>query len=209
MPNPAVALHRYPSIVPRLRLLGANGYDSYQFGMLIRPIDISTSTFGNHERTGFGGSFVGRSALNQTRDDIVYFGVVAGSGIGNYIYGGAPAAVVANSSILTLNNNYGGYASYQHFWVPQEEGGLVSSYFTYGYSDGQRGLATDTRNTQQAAANLLAEINENVSCGFEYDYGIRRTSMGHGDDNRFMFVLYVGTATSTKTRPSSATSHNS
>jgi hypothetical protein len=204
-------LHRYPVLVARARLQGANGFNSFQVASLVRSIGYNDVDFRNHFVTGWGVSTIGRMKLGNRNDaDSAYFTVVGGEGIGGYIYSGTDGAVTTANSIRALSN-LGSFVGYRHVWAYTSPTRYLSSNFLYGYAWGSNQNATEfavtsvnqNRILYEAGCNVIWNRDKNFAIGIEYLYGSRVTSPVsgglHGEDHRVMFVLNAASGSSDKT----------
>ena len=204
-------LHRYPVLVARARLQGANGFNSFQVASLVRSIGYNDVDFRNHFVTGWGVSTIGRMKLGNRNDaDSAYFTVVGGEGIGGYIYSGTDGAVTTANSIRALSN-LGSFVGYRHVWAYTSPTRYLSSNCLYGYAWGSNQNATEfavtsvnqNRILYEAGCNLIWNRDKNFAIGIEYLYGSRVTSPVsgglHGEDHRVMFVLNAASGSSDKT----------
>jgi hypothetical protein len=198
-PAAVTRLNRYPTVVGRIRYGGENGFDSYQLAALVRPLGFETnSNFREHFNTGWGFSANVRFDLGDTRTDTVYLGAVGGRGIGGYIYGGTPSALILGANEFDLFWNAGAFASYRRVWTVQKNGNW-SSNFIFGTVLGERATAADNRRLYQAGCNLLWNSGKNSAAGIEYQYGSRTTADDRfGDNHRIMLVFQFGTAPAAK-----------
>lgn len=193
--NDDTLLHRWPTFVARTRINGANGFDSCQVAGLVRRIGYDGPDYQDHFATAWGLSTIARMC-DETADNAVSFGATGGRGIGGYLYGGTPSAVVLEDDRIESLWNFGAYAAYQHVWYRTDKKESISSNLAYGYIHGQAPTAADNHEIHQAWCNLLWNFSDSSAAGFEYQYGRREVESGvQGDNHRVMLVLAVSTAT--------------
>ena len=201
-------LNRYPTIVNRLRYGGSNGFNSVQIAGLLSPVGFDSKLPANNFHEAFdmamGVSTNARFELgNNCLKDTVYFGAVGGQGIGGYIFGNLPGAVLTPTKTglvddIRLLTAVGGYASYRHVLVVYDNGSSWSSNLMGGIaqaSNSRDSIPSDLVNRQlsQIGVNLLWK-NSNSLIGIEYQYGSRLVQDGtvadnFGDNHRISFAL--------------------
>ncbi len=211
-------LNRYPTVASRLRYGGANGFDSVQIAGLLTPIGFDTNNPPNsngvtnpangvnfHEAfdTALGVSTNARFEIgNHCLRDTIYMGAVGGRGVGSYIFGNLPSAVLspvktATQDDIRLVDAFGSYLSYRRV-LSSNEKGFWSSNTMFGMAEASHSLpstASDAINRQlyQAGVNLLWQGGTSAF-GIEYQYGSRLVQGGvdsdtRGENHRVMFVL--------------------
>lgn len=205
-------LHRYPTIVSRLRYGGSNGFDSVQLAGLVLPIGFDSSNAVNnfHESfdTALGLSTNARFELgNHCLRDTFYIGAVGGRGVGGYIFGNLPSAVLTSVKTavvddIKLVDAIGGYCSYRRVWTVFGDGSNLSSNFMGGLANASDSLdSTDAlannRQVYQTGANLVWNKGQKFNLGLEYQYGSRLvqggslTSDTHGENHRVALLLQI------------------
>jgi hypothetical protein len=181
--NDDTLLHRWPTFVARTRFNGANGFDSCQVAGLVRRIGYDDLEFEDHFATAWGLSTIARMC-DATTDNAVSFGATGGRGIGGYLYGGTPSAVVLEDQRIESLWNFGAYAAYQHVWYRTDKKESISSNLAYGFIHGQAPTADDNHEIHQAWCNLLWNFSDSSAAGFEYQYGRREVESGVQGDNQ-------------------------
>ncbi len=204
LPGGNTILHRWPVLTGRARYVGENGWDTYQLSGLIRRVGFENdATSQEFFATGWGISGTARFR-NEERTDAMFLGGVVGQGIGGYIFGtptGAKFADVAVPASFDVLKNIGAFAALNHIWYRTEDDHSLSSNFGYGYVLGETLTKSDNRKLQQAWCNLLWDATANSAYGLEYQYGMRTDGAGKsGDDHRLMFVIQVGTGSTSAGR---------
>ncbi len=203
LPGGNTILHRWPVFTGRARYVGENGWDTYQMSGLIRRVGFEAADRQEFFATGWGISGTARFR-NEDRTDAVFLGGVVGQGIGGYIFGtptGAKFADVAVPASFDVLKNMGAFAALNHIWYRTEDDHSLSSNFGYGYVLGETRTKSDNRKLQQAWCNLLWDATANSAYGLEYQYGMRTDGVGKsGDDHRLMFVIQVGTGSTSAGR---------
>nr|AXL06668.1 porin [uncultured bacterium] len=188
--------HFWPTFVGRIRLQGADDFNSLQLAALIRPIGFNDDAFEDHAVTGWGLSAIARFC-NAARTDAVYFGVVGGRGIGGYIFGDIQAAIVPTPTTIETLENFGAYVAYQRVWGFSDAIQNLSSNFACGYVSADPVRPADNRELFQAWCNLLWNATDSSAFGVEYQYGRREVGDERdGDNHRIAFVAQFSTPSS-------------
>lgn len=229
-------VQRYPTLVGRVRYQGRNLFDSYQIAALVKPLVTENAQFQDTAACGYGVSANTRFEIgNNGLIDTIYFGAVAGQGIGGYIFGNIPGAVVraptaaVSTDSISLLNNFGTYGAYRHVWTVNSDGTWWSSNFMGGIAQsgdpGYVGVGSGANKAElanrllyQAGCNLLWQTGCNSALGLEYQYGSRLAVPGglapsgqtspHGEDHQIMLVFQFGLQPSIKQGASSSATKN-
>lgn len=205
-------LHRYPAMVSRLRYGGSNGFDSVQIAGLLLPIGFDSLNPANnfHEAfdTAMGLSTNARFELgDHCLRDTFYIGAVGGRGVGGYIFGNLPSAVLTSVKTaavddIKLVDSIGAYCSYRRVLAVYDNGSYVSSNLMGGLANASDSLdSTDNlannRQVYQTGVNLLWNRKDTYTMGLEYQYGSRLvqggslTSDTHGENHRIALLVQI------------------
>lgn len=137
--------------------------------------------------TGFGGAVSGH--FNIAKDSLVW-SVQGGNGIGRYMFGSLFQSAVNDGQKMDLWKGVGWHVGYTHVWDAKWRSNII--YSQVSMSDPGSGIANTSLaqfiNTQgggadlqpnktltNALVNTFYQISKTTSCGFEYNWGQRKT----------------------------------
>ena len=190
-------LSRWPIVIGRARLIGGNGWDTYQVAGLLRPFGIEDTTTSDEEWSiGWG---VQASAHRRFGEDLaLYAGGGGGNGIGRYLEGLEHAAAGPAGRAVSPVSGFGAFGGLSYkWWESIDQDALLWSNLACGYArqESHPFLPDEAiRNAREAWCNLLHRINQNAAWGVEYRYGRREVRDGRtGDDHRIQLVFQLST----------------
>jgi hypothetical protein len=185
-------LQRAPDLAANVRWVSPDDpMNRAQLAMLVRGFGYEDQFNSEHFLTGWGVSAMSR--VRTFGDDSVQLGIVGGQGLGQYIFGfGAATDVVAAgpnpAGQLTTLPTVGAYLGYQHFLTRD-----IFANVAYGYAHVDTTPIMNplsARQTQDAWANIVFALSEQLFLGIEYHYGILEVNSGAtGDNHRIQTTL--------------------
>jgi hypothetical protein len=143
-----------------------------------------------HSANGFGAALSGH--FNIGSDSLVW-SVQGGNGIGRYMLGALLQSAIDDGTKINLWKAYGYHAGYTHVWNADWRSNLYVSRVTFSDpgsgipgQDLNRWLQTATttyfgadgqpnKTLDNIAVNTFYNISKTVYCGFEYNWGKRKT----------------------------------
>ena len=149
-----------------------------KLGGILRRLEFEGA--GNRDDSDFGWGFQLSSRINTWGRDSFILSGAYGEGLGRYLLGtrNSAAAITTDGSLRVLEN-YGGYASYRHFWNDRWWSNLTYGYARVGNSSALPDSAVHA--TQWAGINLMWTPVTNFGIGLEYLYGWREDKAGDED----------------------------
>lgn len=131
--------------------------------------------------TAWGLVLTGR--VNFSSRDNFRAGVEYGKGLGRYLLGiqSSAGAAAEPATGLQLRDNWGGFATYQHFWSDTLRSTLMGGYARSEPLDWQPG--STFQSTTYGAINLMWSPYPYLTVGIEYGYGNFERQDGTGPDN--------------------------
>ena len=149
-----------------------------QLGGILRRLEFEGA--GNRDDKDFGWGFQLSSRIHTGGRDSFILSGAYGEGLGRYLLGTLnSSAVIKPGGSLKVLKNYGGYASYRHFWNDRWWSNL-----TYGFAgvDSSDSLPDNfVHATQWGGINLMWTPVVNFGIGLEYLYGWREDEAGKED----------------------------
>lgn len=202
-----VALQRYPTLVGRLHWVDCRDWrhnSSLHLAGMLRGMGREDDRANEDFEPGWGLTFMAKFRPTESGKNTFYAGVVAGKGIGNYIFGFShPGSVTPNDNKpaaslsrgqLSAQKNLGAHFGFTRTWDES-----TSTNFGYGYAYTESTAAMPTsaaRRLQNSWINHQVKLNDLVAAGLEYHYAIRdvRSSVRGqhgktGDNHRVLFVV--------------------
>lgn len=138
---------------------------------------------GNRGDEDFGRGFQMSTRIHTVGRDSLILSGAYGKGLGRYLLGTLnSAAVITPGGNLKVLENYGGYASYRHFWNDRWWSNLTYGYSSVNNSNSQSNSAVHA--TQWAGINLMWTPVVNFGIGVEYLYGWREDNAGDEDTSQ-------------------------
>ena len=186
-------LNRIPVVVGRVRWTPDDtDFTTFQLAGLYRQFTINSKDYSDHSANGYGLSLTARFK-NDAQTDALFGGFAIGRGLGNYLVGGGPAAVVVGPTDVRTVGSLGTYGGVEHIWFTTESGGNLVSTAAIAYLESDIATLSENYQLQQAWANLLwVSSNKSFAGGLEWQYGRRETVAGqNGDDNRIGLVMQI------------------
>lgn len=170
------------------RIAFKTSYGDYSITGLARQVRIQSAA-ARDSRQGYGLGVYG--VVPTTGKDTFNFGVNVGDGIGRYWGGLTSDGFIDAAGRLDLADQYGGFASYPHFWSDQLRSTLALGSL-YASNPNFAGGATSNR-FQSAHLNLIWSPIANTSFGAEYIFGRREVVSGlSGTVNRVQASFQYG-----------------
>jgi len=184
-------LHRIPDLITRVRYQPLDSWGSWQGAMLLRHFGYQE--LGGDEHFTPAVSFSSNMRFKVYDDNNVRMGVVGGEGAGNRIFGlnVHPIAGGPVNGDLEALENYGAYASYQHYW---NKCLLSNAAYGYAFADTTPGMGTFSRESQNGWVNLIwNNPNGKIAIGLEYQFGELEVGDGsHGFNHHIQLSLQIG-----------------
>lgn len=162
-------------------------YNHSQLGHLrlnsiLRNLKVTFPDGRDDNKIAWGVSLSGHLKLLER--DRWMFSSVYGEGLGRYLLGIVPnsgSAVVPGGNTLSLKDNWGLMTAYEHHW---SENLRSSAMIGYAKSDPLDWQSAGTfESSAYGAANLMWEIQPQLTIGIEYAYGQRENKDGSDLDN--------------------------
>lgn len=177
---------RVPDLTGRIGFKTA--YGNFSLTALARQVRIQSGAV-RDSKQGYGVGFHG--VVPTVGKDTFNFGVNAGDGIGRYWGGLVSDGFIDASGRLDLADQYGGFASYRHFWSDQLRSTLVLG--TLYASNPNFVVGSASNRFQSAHLNLIWSPVPNTSFGAEYIFGRREVVSGlSGTLNRVQASFQYG-----------------
>jgi len=182
-------LTEVPNVGARLRW-DEESIGHVQLASLYRRFKVRTAS-GKDSANGWG--FHLSSTIYVFGKDWLIPGVSYGEGLGTHLLGLDPfsAGVVMPDGTLEMRRNFGYYLGYRRYWSP-----TILTTFAYGRAEAEHitGMPPNTfRRSDIYFLNTFFNLNERLTLGIEYEYGIRENIDGSNlDSHRVMvgFQLY-------------------
>ena len=169
---------------PDLVLAAKHQFDKrmhLQLGGILRRLEFEGA--GKRDDADFGWGFQLSSQIHTEGRDSVILSGAYGKGLGRYLLGTRnSAAVTSPGGNLIVLENYGGYASYRHFWSDRWWSNVTYGYAGVDNSSSQSDSAVHA--TQWAGLNLMWTPVTNFGIGLEYLYGWREDKAGDEDTSQ-------------------------
>ena len=169
-----------PDIIARLNL--SPGYGKYSLAALGRRYSYDT---GLHNDSTWAGAVTANGVFPTFGKDNIRLALNYGTGLGRYMRADfAEAFIDPVTHAIKTNNQFGGFISYQHFWLDNLRSTVVYSYVS---RDNDLNYVTDATNKkyQSVHANMLWSPIPRIDMGLEYIWGYREVENGEdGDINR-------------------------
>ena len=170
-----------PDIIARLNLTPS--YGKYSLAAMVRRYSYATGLYNDD---AWGAALAANGVFPTFGKDNIRLALNYGTGLGRYMRADFDDAFINPiTHEIETNDQIGGFASYQHFWLDS-----LRSTVAYSYAARDNDLNSVTgsadKKYQSVHANLIWSPIPRIDMGMEYIWGYREVEKGEdGDINRF------------------------
>ncbi|HHD63215.1 MAG TPA: porin [Desulfobulbaceae bacterium] len=172
----------FPDFIARVNL--DPGFGHYSLAGMLRQLSIDS---GIYDDSQLGYAFSANAIIPTIGKDNLHLEINYGNAMGRYMESAFDDAFLNPvTHDIETNDQYGGFVSYQHFWMENLRSTVIYSYVE---RDNDLAYVTDSADSkyQSAYANLIWSPIPRVNVGLEYIWAYREVENGDdGDMNRVM-----------------------
>lgn len=172
----------FPDLIARVNL--DPGFGHYSLVGMMRELSIDTGLYDDSE---LGYALSANAIIPIFGKDNIHLELNYGNALGRYMEAGFDDAFLNPiTHDIESNDQYGGFVSYQHFWLDNLRSSII---YSYAERDNDLAYVTDSVDNkyQSAFANLIWSPTPRVNFGLEYIWAYREVENGDdGDMNRVM-----------------------